>query len=113
MSRLQRRVEIIQQLHRLLPELQEKFGVERLALYGSFARDQASEASDVDLIVHLNRPLGLDFIRLIDFLEAHLGRPVDLATYETLQRNLQQPHTARIAQRILRSLQYVSASQGH
>ena len=52
----------------------------RLALFGSFARDQASDGSDVDILVKFGSPpdwrryFGAQF-----YLEDLLGRPVDMA----------------------------------
>ena len=40
-------------------ELRQQFGVKSLALFGSVARDEATETSDVDLLVAFARPVGL------------------------------------------------------
>ena len=40
-------------------ELRQQFGVKSLALFGSVARDEATETSDVDLLVEFERPVGL------------------------------------------------------
>lgn len=55
-------------------------GVRSLALFGSVARDEANEASDVDLLVEFDRPLGLfEFFRLQHDIEGLLGvHKVDL-----------------------------------
>ena len=60
--------------------LADRFGVTSLALYGSFARGQATSESDVDIIVEFDPPpdwrryFGAQF-----YLEDILGRTVDLA----------------------------------
>jgi predicted nucleotidyltransferase len=73
-----------QVLERLRPEavrLREEFGVKSLALFGSVARDEATEASDIDLLVEFDRPVGLfHLVRTQQFLEGLLGRSVDLVT---------------------------------
>lgn len=46
------------------PELKERFHVEEIALFGSFARGDQSEASDLDILVTLNAPLGWEFVDL-------------------------------------------------
>lgn len=46
-----RREDAILALRGLLPKLRRDFGVRRLALFGSTARDEASEGSDLDLLV--------------------------------------------------------------
>ena len=61
--------------------LKERFGISGVALFGSFARDQAAEGSDVDVLVRFDAPP--DWKRYFgaqEYLEDLLGRPVDLAT---------------------------------
>jgi hypothetical protein len=90
-----------------LPYLNQEFGVERLALFGSFAQANAGEASDVDLLVQLSRPLGFKFMQLADYLETKLGRKVDLVTFGSLERAQSSPRRAHIADDINRTLLYV------
>ncbi len=57
-------------------------GVEKLGLYGSSARGEATAQSDVDLLLTL-RPQSLSLFELValkEELEAVLGQPVDLTT---------------------------------
>jgi len=98
---------MLQILREHLPELRTRFGVRRLALYGSFARGTPSEHSDVDLIVELEAPLGLRFVELAEELECLLGRRIDLATVETYRRSWQDPRRRHIAESIERDLCYV------
>lgn len=51
-----------------------------LAIFGSYARGEATPVSDVDILVALERPLGWEIVDLRDYLEALLGLPVDLLT---------------------------------
>jgi len=61
--------------------------VRSLAIFGSTARDEARPESDVDVLVELERPVGLfGFIELRQYLEGLLGRPVDLVTPDALKR---------------------------
>ena len=75
------RDEVLDVLRAHKPTLAERFGVNHLALYGSFARDQAAPDSDVDVLVEFDTPpdwrryFGAQF-----YLEDLLGRTVDLAT---------------------------------
>ena len=50
------------------------------AVFGSFARGDATTESDVDLLVRFSKPVGYKFFGLADELEAALGKQVDLAT---------------------------------
>lgn len=47
---------ILQLLREQAGYLASEFGITRMSLFGSFARDEAPEASDVDLLVELRRP---------------------------------------------------------
>ena len=67
-------------------ELTTKFGVNSLLLFGSVARNEATCASDVDLLVEFNRPVGyFGLFALQDYLEKLLGCPVDLGTPDSLK----------------------------
>jgi predicted nucleotidyltransferase len=99
--------EILQTLRKELPYLQEKYGVERIAIYGSFAKGAQTRKSDIDVLVQLVKPLGLEFIGLAYYLEDRLGRKVDLATFDTLHRSMENPRYKHIAADIERTLSYV------
>lgn len=83
-----RREEILKALRDSRPLL-EAFGVSRVFLFGSFARDEGREDSDVDLLVEFSRPVGLfHFIRLQRELGERLGRRVELVTPAALKPQL-------------------------
>ena len=64
----------------------EQLGVKSLALFGSVARDEAQEDSDVDILVEFVEPPGfVQFTDLKFFLEDLLGCRVDLAMHEALK----------------------------
>lgn len=87
--------------------LQEKYGVARIAVFGSFAKGEARRKSDVDILVQLTRPLGLDFVGLAFYLEKKLGKKVDLITRDTLRRSIKNPRYRHIAADIRRTMLYV------
>lgn len=77
---------VLQILKQKNTELTQQFGVKSLLLFGSVARDEASTASDVDLLVEFNRPVGyFGLFALQDYLEKLLGCPVDLGTPDSLK----------------------------
>ena len=80
--------EVIQILETIKPELQSRFGVEKLGFFGSFARNEPDRKSDVDILVELREPLGWAFFEMLDFLEEKLGKPVDLTTKAGLKIQL-------------------------
>jgi uncharacterized protein len=83
------RAQVLQQLAASMSELASLFGVTRLALFGSVARDTARPDSDVDILVSFDGPatsaryFGVQF-----FLEDLLGRRVDLVTDNALRKEL-------------------------
>ena len=76
-------------LTKLKPELGKRFGVTRLALFGSMVRDEARPNSDVDIIVSFDGPATSEKYFGVQFsLEDHLGRPVDLVTEKGMREEL-------------------------
>lgn len=72
-------------------ELNEKFGVKSSSLFGSVARDEATPASDVDLLVAFDRPVGyFGLFALQDYLEDLLGCSVDPGTPESLKPRIRE-----------------------
>jgi predicted nucleotidyltransferase len=70
------------------PVLKRKYKVSRIGIFGSFARGEQKRASDVDVLVELSEPIGLDLIALKDYLEDALGREVDLVTVKALKSRM-------------------------
>ena len=71
------------------PVLQERFGVTRLALFGSMARGNAHEDSDVDVLVGFDGPANSDrYFGVLFYLEDLLGYSVDLVTEKALRKEL-------------------------
>lgn len=72
-----------------LTALQTRFAVRRLALFGSGARDQLSDNSDIDILVEFDGPTTYDrFFSLRDHLEALFGMKADLVSEKGLKRGL-------------------------
>jgi predicted nucleotidyltransferase len=82
------RGEAIQRLVAARPEL-ATLGVRSLDLFGSVARGEAGPASDVDLLVDFDKPIGLfHFFRVQRRLEEILGCRVDLVMRDAVKRQL-------------------------
>lgn len=69
------------------PILEKEYGVNRLAVFGSYARAEQTDRSDVDIIVEFRVTPGLRFVHLANFLEALLGLRVDLVTLDAIKPN--------------------------
>jgi len=84
-------------LSRIKPELMRRFGVTRLALFGSTARNRARPDSDIDIVVDFDGPatssryFGVQFM-----LEDELGHSVDLVTEKAMRQELR-PYIEREA----------------
>jgi len=79
------REKVIDKLRKEFAGIKADFGVKRIAVFGSFAGNTQTRNSDVDIIVELEKPLGLKFFDLVDRLEAVLGRRTDILTAEALK----------------------------
>ncbi|TDA31278.1 MAG: nucleotidyltransferase [Hadesarchaea archaeon] len=80
----------VEEIRRVLAEhrreMRERYGVASLGLFGSFARGEQTEVSDVDILVEFERPIGLKFLELADYLEKILGMRVDLLTARAVKQ---------------------------
>lgn len=68
-------------LKNISPVLMEKYGVTKIGIFGSVARDQAGESSDVDIVYEMIKPNGFTAVHLKEELETRLNYPVDLVRY--------------------------------
>jgi predicted nucleotidyltransferase len=78
---------IIEKLKQHKPELQRKYPVTRLGVFGSYARGEATEKSDIDIAVEINGPMGLDFVEMADEIEALLGIKTDVVSKRSIKPN--------------------------
>jgi predicted nucleotidyltransferase len=67
-------------IEQLKPELDQKFNVNSIGLFGSIVRDDFTSDSDIDIIVDFSKPIGVEFIDLADFFEHRLHRKIDLVS---------------------------------
>ena len=80
------RTTILNLLKAHLPELRARYGVSRLGLFGSGARDELRADSDIDVLVQFEGQATFErFFGLRDHLEQILGRKVDLVSEKGLK----------------------------
>jgi len=72
--------EILKVLAKNEPELQKRFKVSKMALFGSYARGDQQPNSDVDILVEVDPSIGLEFVTLAERIEKLLGVSVDLVS---------------------------------
>ena len=67
--------------------LSRRYPIHRMALFGSWARGDAHENSDIDVLVEVDPSIGLRFVELGDELEEVLGRHVDLVSRRAIKQS--------------------------
>jgi uncharacterized protein len=73
--------EVLDGLRGMKPVLAERFGVSRIGVFGSVARDQMRADSDIDIVVEMAIPDLFALVHLKHALEDVLGGPVDIVQY--------------------------------
>ncbi len=68
--------------------LQEKYFVEEIGIFGSFSRGEQTKRSDIDLLVSLKKPIGLEFVDLSYELERLFNHKVDLVSKGAVKQRL-------------------------
>ncbi len=78
--------EIIDFLHSHKEEFAARFGVKKLALFGSYVRDEAKESSDIDIVVEIESANSFrSFFGFKYYLESIFGKKVDLGIESNLK----------------------------
>jgi uncharacterized protein len=77
-----KREQIISILKLQKPHIKERFGVNRLGIFGSIARDEAREGSDVDVVVEMDPDL-FRMVHLKELLEESFQAPVHVVRYRS------------------------------
>ncbi|MDE0633282.1 MAG: nucleotidyltransferase domain-containing protein [Caldilineaceae bacterium] len=90
--------EILTILDRAKPELERRFGVRRIGLYGSYACGTQTEDSDIDLLVELKEPRFDALAGLYIYMEQALGREVDIRRFS---KKIDTPFMRRIEREAL------------
>lgn len=89
----------IAHIKKLIQPILDSYGVVRSAVFGSVARGEANEGSDIDILVELKAGSSLlDLVQLQFDLDKVLGRKVDVLTFNSLHPLLK----ARVQQEAVR-----------
>ena len=78
--------EIESKLKSIKPYLIDEYGIDQIGYFGSFAKGDYSEDSDLDVLVSFRRKIGWKFFDLKEYLESVVGRKVDLVTERLLRK---------------------------
>lgn len=83
MTKLEKIKEILKDQKEILSQ---KYGISEIGIFGSYIREEAKEGSDLDLLVQLNKRMGLiKFISIENYLSDLLGMKVDLVMKDVLK----------------------------
>jgi len=92
--------EVIEIIKKNKPELESRYGVQQLGLFGSYVKEQQRKRSDIDILVTFSRDIDLfEFLDLREYLESRLKTKVDLVMTTALKPT--------IGKRILAEVEYV------
>jgi len=75
--------EALDHLRRIMPALREKYGVTKIGLFGSVARNEAVPESDIDIVIEMSEPRLFFMVHIKELLEKDFGKPVDVIRYRS------------------------------
>lgn len=88
--------EIADKIH----SIAEAYDIDKIYLFGSYARDEATEESDFDMYVEFSKPLGLRYCSFVSDIEERLGKCVDVIIKDGLYNPATLQENERPIQRI-------------
>ena len=77
--------QILEKLREAKPFLQKKYPIAQIGLFGSYARGEATEDSDIDILVEFNASIGWGIMDFVEDLDNLFGQPVDLVTRNAIK----------------------------
>lgn len=89
--------EIIAVLRNFKEEFGERYGIEKLGLFGSMARGEQKEDSDIDICIKLQEPDYFTRMEIKDFLEKRFNTKVDVVSLSAMMRSLFRNHIEKDA----------------
>jgi predicted nucleotidyltransferase len=98
--KIKNRENILQELRRIKPDLAKLYGVTKIGIFGSFARNEIREDSDVDVVVEMCEPDLFYRVHIKEALEKSFKMSVDVIRYREMMNS-------RLKARIDREAVYV------
>ena len=79
----------IEEIRERIAPILEKWGVRRASVFGSYARGEADDNSDVDILVELSEDMSLmDLVELKLEIEDAIGKRVDLVEFDAVKPSI-------------------------
>lgn len=80
-----------QQFQLQLTQLLQQFPIQRASLFGSFARNEETETSDIDILIQPERGFTIfDMLRMEQVLEEKLNRKIDLVEFAAIKPSIRE-----------------------
>ena len=76
---------ILEKLKQVKPELERKYPITGIGVFGSYARGEANKESDIDIAVDIDGVMGLSFVAMADEIEAILGIKTDVIPMRSIK----------------------------
>ncbi|MDP3646394.1 MAG: nucleotidyltransferase domain-containing protein [bacterium] len=93
----------VAEIQKKIEPILRSYGVKRAGIFGSHARGDARDDSDVDLLVQLGKPMGMiAYMRFVEEIERALQRSTDIVTERSLNKFMR-PHVEADLQTIYES----------
>lgn len=78
--------ELIIDLKNIKDELREKFGIEQIALFGSYARGEAKDESDIDIaVISMKEKNYFTLVSAMQYLEKRLHKKIDMGFFDSIR----------------------------
>ncbi len=82
---MNKKEQILSILKKNKSQLYSKYPIRSMALFGSIAREEDSESSDIDIMIDVNGEIGIRFVDLADEIESLLNHDVDLVSKNAIK----------------------------
>lgn len=76
---------IVEKLKQAKPELKKKYSINGIGVFGSYARGEANQESDIDIAVDIDGHMGLSFVAMRDEIETILGMKTDVVAMRSIK----------------------------
>jgi predicted nucleotidyltransferase len=79
-----KRENILEKLKNYKQEFERKYGIKKIGVFGSVARNEANENSDIDIVIEMSEPDMFFAVHIKEILEIDFKRPVDIVRYRSM-----------------------------
>ncbi|MGN0609553.1 MAG: nucleotidyltransferase family protein [Oscillospiraceae bacterium] len=77
------------------------YGIDKMYIFGSYARGEATDSSDIDFYVEFSKPLGLRYCSFFSDIEESMGKSIDIITKDGLYNPVTLNANGPLIQRIM------------